>query len=186
VSAGGDASAGIASPLDAAAELLDLEPAGPPPKRGRGRPPKDRTAEPTAPKRGRPDNHAQRAARVAKFYEQIGTTCALAGLYNARAGAVGMAMVDNADQLGEAWSSWADTSPRIARLIDSMSFGGGMIAVLIAHAPLMMAAVGPLDAETADGFGGLGALFGSLLRTEPEPPGAGAEPPPEPEPVVIV
>lgn len=115
-------------------------------RRGAGRPKGsgDKASLSGKPKRapGRPTNHAQRAERVTALYHQLGDMLVLGSALDARLYAVGEAIDANADALGEAWAGWADTSPRVAAMIDRMSFGGGALAVLLAHAPIVRALMG--------------------------------------------
>ena len=132
---------------------------GPTPKRNRRSRSTSGGAAPAAPKRGRPDNHDTRAKRVTAVYEQLGGFAQLAlAIPTGRAeldpravrvAQLGYAVVDNAAPIGEAWATWADTSPRVAQLIDSLSFGGGALGVMLAHGPIIMAIVhpAPLDPE---------------------------------------
>lgn len=164
-------------PADVAgAAPVDDQPA---PRRGRGRPRKDGKAPgsvPPAPKGtapkgpGRPSTRAQRATRVADLYGQLGGMLQFAGIASTRALVVGSAMTANAGALGEAWATWAETNPRVAKLIDGMSFGGGAVAVLLAHLPIVLALIGPEPGDPlGDALGGggagltdlLGAVFGS-------------------------
>lgn len=114
---------------------------------------------------GRPSNHAQRAERVAALYDQLGSMAQMAiavplpELVALRIYGAGAAVSENAAPIGEAWATWADTSPRVAALIDGLSFGGGALGVILAHVPIVLAIAnpGPVDPEVA--------AFASQMRT---------------------
>jgi hypothetical protein len=160
-----------------APDPLEIEPQGPPPnepKRGRGRPPKSSTAggSSTGAGPGRPGVHATRARKVADQYEQLGAGLELAALFSPRLAMFGIAMEKHSSDLGEAWATWADTSPRVATLVDKGAFGGGMLIVIAAHVKLFRDAAGPIDPEVAamaldlgglmDGLD-LGSMFGGMF-----------------------
>lgn len=137
-------------------------PAEPKPKRGPGRPRKV-AAEPAAteagPRGGRPGRKTtqeQRADKVAVMYGTLGEFAVFAAPFSPRAGEIGAAMTKHAAKLGAAWAQWAETSPRVRKLIDGMAVGGGAVAVLVAHLPILLAIAAPApEAPDLDGLTGL-------------------------------
>lgn len=115
-------------------------------------------------KGGRPSNHAKRAERVTGLYKQMGGALEFAAILDTRLSAAGMAMAEHADTLGEAWAAWADSSERVADLIDRMSVGGVGLAVLLAHLPILQAVRNhdPDDPEAGGGILDMLKLFGGL------------------------
>lgn len=177
VKATGDDEATIFPSVDpadvAGAVPLDDDPPAAP-RRGRGRPRKDGKpagSVPPTPKGakpvGRPTSQAQRAKRVADLYSQLGGILQFAGVASVKAAQVGTAMSASANDLGAAWATWAETNPRVAKLIDGMSFGGGAVAVLLAHLPIVLALAaddsGSSPLDLLAGFAGLAGagVFGA-------------------------
>lgn len=174
----------IESPAPASVpEAPPIPPAeGPAPKRKRGRP---RSGDgPTRPV-GRPTKraltHEARAERVSALYGQLGgasqmlLVVPLPDLAVERIATVGGELVTNADQLGEAWATWADTSERVAAMIDGLSFGGGALGVLMAHVPIVLALINPrpLDPSTAAFVQQARSMFsGGLVVPDLGPDGA--------------
>lgn len=172
---------------DAAAPLpLDVTPADqdPPEPTAKGRRPRRGITEAQAAARrengrkgGRPPkavvNATQRAKRVEAMYLQVGGMLAMFGvLLSPRAAAVGTAMVEASPGLGTAWAEWADNSPAVARTIDALTTGGAAGAVLLAHAPIVAAAMAPApapaDGDTAAGMPvGLADLLGGMAGASP-------------------
>jgi hypothetical protein len=182
VKATGDDAATVFPSVDAGDVAPLDDPPARAPRRGPGRPRKDGKpagSVPPAPKGaapkatpGRPSSKAQRAARVAGMYEQLGGMLGFAGVVNARAAVVGAAMSAQSKQLGEAWAAWAETNARVAKLIDGMSFGGAGVAVLLAHLPIALALT--TNPETGgsplDLLGGLADLMGGGVFGSPAEP----------------
>lgn len=164
-------------PLDVAA--ADQAPPGDAPKGRRAR--RELSAAELAARRangakgGRPPkavvNSTQRARRVSAFYGQVGGMLALfGGLLSPRASAVGAAMADQADQLGAAWAEWADNSPAVAKMIDSLTTGGAAGAVLLAHGPIIAAAMAPpIDPATDPAGAGVATILSSIFAQSPAP-----------------
>lgn len=147
------------TPEPAEPEPQGFAPTSDRPKRGGRRPGAGRPAGSTnraglsakKAKPGRPSNHAQRAARVAALYDQIGSVMLFGAPFDSRFLTTGMAMTEHSAALGEAWASWADTSPKVAELLDRTSFGGAGVAVLIAHVPIVKAMMVPADGPAEGG-----------------------------------
>jgi hypothetical protein len=104
---------------------------------------------------GRPKAVDKMGETLAVFYEAFGQIIALParfvpGLY--RVGAMGDAIVENADTCGLALARWADSSPRIkAALSKGGELSGGLL-VVAAHAPIILA---PLFARPPQPMGGI-------------------------------
>lgn len=134
---------------DNAREMADPPPAvGPAPKAApRGRRAASPPSSSTDPKAGagRPSNHDARAKKVARLHAQYATAAQMAGtLTSRRLSHIGAVVNDQADKIGEAWATAADSSPSIAKLIDNAASGGSLMLVLMAYWPVVRAAVGPL------------------------------------------
>jgi len=135
------------------------------------------TAKGSAPRKpGRPAKAVvaieERTRRISAAYQQLGAALMLAGVGfgNVRMLAAGEVMETNAEQLGAAWAQWADTSPQVARIVDSIAGGGAAGAVLLAHLPIVRAIMAPEPLEGIDtsALGDLGAMF-QQFSTEPPP-----------------
>lgn len=158
----------VADPI-AASEVDPIEPAGTEPeepkRRRRGaRRPSTTAAGSTSPrprKPGRPSNRSNRAERVATLYLQMGGALQMASVVDSRMFPIGEAIEANAAQLGDVWAQWAETSDRVAAMIDRMSFGGGGFAVLLAHLPILKAVMVSLNSERETGALDLLAAFTS-------------------------
>jgi len=162
-------------------------------RRGAGRPKADAppapdranlSAKPRTPKRtaGRPSTHATRAARTTALYEQLASFLTLGSVFDSRLFAIGQAIETNAVALGESWATWADTSPRVAAMLDRTSFGGAGIGVLIAHVPIVKAIMSAPDPDAGPGIADILASFAagdlSDLMGDPEPGAEHARPMP--------
>lgn len=109
-------------------EPKDPEPKETPPsKRGTGRPP------------GRPAKIVTRAAKVEALYRSLGAGLQFGAVLDPRLLPIGLSLDAEAPALGRAWAEWAETSARVAKLIDDSTFGGAAIGVLIAHVPIAKA-----------------------------------------------
>lgn len=124
------------------------------------------TAKGSAPRKmGRPSKVAaaieDRTRRVTAAYQQMGAMLMLAGLGlgNQRMMAAGEALESGAEQLGAAWAGWADTSPAVARVVDTIAGGGAAGAVLLAHLPIARALMSPADVDASGDLGSLLQMF---------------------------
>lgn len=72
---------------------------------------------------------------MAKLYRRAGK------IIKAMDRPIGIAVIESADDCGEAWEELARTNPRIRRVLLKMISGGAWGAVLMAHAPIFMAVI---------------------------------------------
>lgn len=136
----------------------DPDAEGPKPKRTRRK-----RASSTARKPGRPSTHDERARKVQRLHEQYGDMCQFGVVVSPRLGAVGEALSNEAENIGEAWSTWADTSPRVASLIDNAATFGGFVGVIAAYTAVVRAAMMPVGEDVPAG-GGFPVSLSDLFR----------------------
>lgn len=187
------ASAGVETAPVADPDSIQLpgvgpEPIGPEPrreptgKRSRGKAGRDQTATGTGatpspgPRRGpgRPTvdeaGERKRAREVAESYRELAGVALMAAPFWPRGHVLAAVLDSQADALGVAWARWASKSPRIAKMLDSSSFGGGMVGVLLAHGPIVLALTGPtpdlsqLDPEAQQMAAGMMAGLAEFMR----------------------
>lgn len=132
---------------------------GPKPKRTR----RKRASSSSSRRPGRPSNHEERARKVQRLHEQYGDMCQFGGVMSPRLAAVGEALSNEAEDIGEAWATWADTSPRVATLIDNAAMFGGFVGVLAAYTAVAKAALAPIG-EDAPAGGGMPVSLADLFR----------------------
>lgn len=147
-----------------AADTPEPEPKGPTP--GGKRRKSSGTRSSSTNRGGRPTKNAERARRVSALYEQLGGMAFLGAVIDPRFMVVGSAMVEHSDDLGAAWAQWADTSPRVARIIDGMSMTGGAIGVALAHVPLVTALLRPAplgDLGDTEGAGNVVSILAGMM-----------------------
>jgi hypothetical protein len=123
---------------------------------------------------GRPKAVDKMGETLAVFYEAFGQIIALPARYIPgayRIGAMGDAIVENADTCGLALARWADSSPRIkAALAKGGELSGGLL-VVAAHAPIILA---PLFAQPRQPAGGIPMGPASDMPNGDAPPAPGA------------
>lgn len=151
-------------------------------------------SEPTPPadtppaKGGRPraadvkDAELKRATAAA--YRRLSSMLALASLpagmllgpdTAGRMGAVAAALDEGADECAAALVEWSRTNPRIRKMLENLGNGSGAVAVLAAHAPIMLALVqSPRPAGSEGDTGGAPAgldllALSDLLFAAPAP-----------------
>ncbi len=109
----------------------------PQPVRNKGGRPRKAAAAPApvANPGGRPSNRDKLARTLSDQYVMIGA------LMLPFAPQTGAAVLTSAEQCGTALAAWAETNPRVRRALERMTTGAGAIAVLGAHAPIVLAAV---------------------------------------------
>lgn len=141
----------------------------------------DAGATPAPKGAGRPSNderaRAGLASSLADSYRALGgmlTGMAMLGSLMpgdaqpaiARAGAVGQALMENADRCGNALAAWADKNPKVRKALQSASSGAGLLVVLAAHAPIIAAAFGKPQGVGDLAAGLLGGQVGTADPTD--------------------
>ena len=120
----------------------DPDPVVEAPKRGRGRPPKDRSADAPASKSagGRPSNSERLAKSLTDQYVVLGQIVALF------APRTGETILERSGDCASSLASWSETNPKVRKALERVNNGAGFAAVLIAHAPIAFAAYAELSA----------------------------------------
>lgn len=85
---------------------------------------------------------------------------------------LGTVLSEHADELGAAWADWAETSSRVAKMIDRMTFGGAGLTLLVAHWPIVTALMGKGDGAPIDIPGTFRTILGGGLAEAPAAPAA--------------
>lgn len=130
-------------------------PADPPPAARKPGRPRKTAAPAAAPAPGRPSNKDKLGKQLAEQYAMLGMFLLMV------APNAGRATLEQADSCGAALAAWADTNPRVRKLLERTLSGAGAAAVLAAHLPIVVAALADVKGgKEGSPLAGMAAMFG--------------------------
>lgn len=103
--------------------------------------PRKRQTGKGSPRGGRPTKSQERAEKVAMLYVTASVGCDMLGKMSGNGALVadGEAFITVAEACGQAWADLAESNAQVAKVLDSLTEGNAVGAVMFAHVPLVQA-----------------------------------------------